>query len=73
MRIYLKVVPKSSQEKVEELENGNFKVWTAAVAEKGKANDAVVKILAKHFGVAKNKIEIVGGKTSRDKIVSLNE
>jgi uncharacterized protein YggU (UPF0235/DUF167 family) len=41
------------------------------VPEKGRANEAVIKLLAKYFKVSKNKIEIVGGKTARTKIVDI--
>jgi len=35
----------------------------------GKANDALITLLSKEFGVAKNSIEIIKGKTSRNKTV----
>ncbi len=71
MRIYIKVIPKSSQSKIEKMEDGSYKVWVTVVPEKGKANQAVVKLLSKYFKVAKSQIEIVGGKTAREKIVDV--
>ena len=71
MRIYIKVIPKSSQNKIEKMEDGSYKVWVTVVPEKGKANQAVVKLLSKYFKVAKSQIEIVGGKTAREKIVDV--
>jgi len=38
----------------------------------GQANAALVEILAKHFGVSKNRVEIVRGHTSRLKIVAVD-
>ena len=71
MRIYIKVIPKSSQSKIEKMEDGSYKVWVTVVPERGKANQAVVKLLSKYFKVAKSQIEIVGGKTAREKIVDV--
>ncbi len=72
MRVYIKVIPKSSQNKIEKMEDGSYKVWVTVVPEKGKANQAVVKLLSKYFKVAKSQIEIVGGKTAREKIVDVD-
>ena len=37
----------------------------------GKANKALIQLLAKEFKVPKSKIRIVQGETSRDKLVEL--
>ncbi len=71
MRIYLKVIPKSSQNKIEQIAENEYKAWVTVVPEKGKANQAVIKLLAKYFKVAKSQIEIVGGKTVRTKIIDI--
>ncbi len=73
MRIYVRVVPKSSQNKVEKISEAEYKVWVNAVPEKGKANQAVIKLLAKYFKIAKSRIEIVGGKTTKTKIIDVME
>lgn len=73
MRIYIKVNPKSSQQKIEKLENGNYKVWLKAVPEKGLANQELIDFLAEYFAVSKSQIEIVGGKTSSRKIVDVGK
>ncbi len=38
----------------------------------GQANTALIAILAKHFGVAKSRVTIVRGHTSRTKTVSVD-
>lgn len=73
MRIHVKVIPNSSQEKVEKLSNGNFKVWVTKSPEKGKANKAVEKVLADYFNVAKSNVKIIGGKTAREKLVEIEK
>lgn len=39
----------------------------------GQANTAVIKLLAKHFGVPKSTIEIVRGHASRLKVVRIGD
>ena len=71
MRIYIKVIPRSSQNKIEKLSEGEYRVHLTAPPVEGKANEALVKLLAEHFGVAKSAIEIVGGKSSSRKMVDV--
>lgn len=47
-------------------------VKVTAPPEKGKANAALVKLLAKHFGVAKSAVTIVSGETGRLKVVEVH-
>ncbi|HUV53365.1 MAG TPA: DUF167 domain-containing protein [Dehalococcoidia bacterium] len=42
-----------------------------AVAEKGRANQALLELVADAFGVPKSAIAIVRGQTSRNKVVSI--
>lgn len=54
-----------------EEKGGVLVVRVKAAPEKGKANEAVVKLLAKHFQVSQNQITIVRGLTARHKIVEI--
>ena len=40
-----------------------------APPEAGKANSAVVSLLAEHLGIAKSQVRMVRGQASRDKVV----
>lgn len=71
MRINIKVIPKSSQEKVVEEADG-LKVYVRVAPDKGKANKAVIELVAEHYGVRKADVEIVTGETSRNKIVEVS-
>jgi uncharacterized protein len=73
MRIYAKVIPKSSKDEVVRISEGEYKIKVTAPPVDGKANVAVIKLLAKHFGVSKNMINIVGGKTSRTKMIDIEK
>lgn len=46
---------------------GALRVAVTAVADKGKANQAIVSLLSKAFGLPKSAVELVGGVSSRQK------
>ena len=71
IRIYAKVIPKSSQNKIEKIADNEYKIWVTVVPQKGKANKAVFKLLSKYFEISKGKIEIIAGKTTRTKIIDV--
>lgn len=47
--------------------NGVLKVAVTQVAEKGKANDALLQVLAKALDLKRSQVELVSGATDRDK------
>ena len=48
-----------------------YRVRVTAVPEKGRANAAVILLLARYFKVPKSAINIVGGRSTRTKIVDI--
>ena len=46
---------------------GMLKVAVTAAAERGKANQALVDLLAKNLGVKRSQIDLLSGQTSHDK------
>jgi uncharacterized protein (TIGR00251 family) len=70
MKIRVKVKPNSRTEEVSHEGNG-FIVKVKQPFKEGKANQAVVKLLAEHFGVAKSQVRILSGFRSKDKVVEL--
>ncbi len=71
MKISVKVKPRAREEKVEEIKDGSFIVFVKAEAKEGKANNAVVKALAEHFGVAKSRVRLVSGARSKIKLFEI--
>ena len=71
MRIYVKVIPKSSRNKIEKTGEGEYKIWLTAPPIQGKANEMLIKKLSDFFNVSKSCIIIAGGKTSKTKIVDI--
>jgi len=72
MRIYVKVLPRSSRNSVEKISEGEFKVKLTAPPVDGEANKMLIEILADYFSVPKSSVEIVGGKSAKTKIVDIN-
>lgn len=71
MRISVRVKPRSSRNKVEQLPDGSFCVWLSASPVEGKANEALIKALSDYFDKPKSEITIISGHTSKNKIVEV--
>jgi len=71
MKISIKVKTKAKEEKVRQLGKNNFAVFVKALPIEGKANEAVIRLLAKYFKVPKSSIEIISGHKSKNKIVEI--
>ena len=48
-------------------QNGRLKVSVTQVAEKGKANKAILKLLSAVLGVRRSQLELLSGETSPEK------
>ena len=48
-------------------QNGMLRVSVTQIAEKGKANKALIAILSKGLGLKKSQLELVAGETSSEK------
>jgi uncharacterized protein len=76
VRVRLKVTPKARRTEIggllDEPDGAKaLKVAVTAAPEDGKANDAVIALLAKEWGVAKSAISVVMGATDRRKLVEI--
>lgn len=69
--IEVRVQPRSSQNRIEVIE-GAVKVWLTAPPTDGQANAALCELVAKKVGIAKTKVCVVRGETSRTKRISLD-
>ena len=70
MRHSIRVIPRAKQNKVVE-EEGRLKVYLTTPPVEGRANQALIEVLAAHFQVRKGDIRIVRGEKSRDKIIEI--
>jgi uncharacterized protein (TIGR00251 family) len=69
--IKVKIVPGSSKDKIIGIYNNALKIAIAAPPVEGKANKKCIAYLAKYFDVAKSKIEIISGQTSKNKLIKI--
>jgi hypothetical protein len=68
----IKVVPGSSRDGIAGWLGPTLKIRVRAAAERGRANAAVEKLLAKALGVPKECARIVAGQASARKIVEIS-
>jgi uncharacterized protein len=62
----VRVTPNASRNAIT-TEDGAIRVYVTTIPEDGKATAAVIKLLAKSLGVAKSRLTLIRGTTSRDK------
>ena len=70
-RLNIKVVPGASRDQIVGWLGDALKIKVTAPPENGKANEAVVTLLAKTLGVRRDTIEIVSGHGSPAKTVNI--
>ena len=66
--IPIRVIPRAAKNEVKKTEGG-LKAYLTAPPVGGKANKALLKMLAVHFKVKKSQLSIIKGEKSRDKII----
>lgn len=69
--LHVKVVPGSSRDVIAGVLGSRLKVKVAAAAEKGKANQAVLALLAQALGVSKTRCAMVFGHTAAEKTIEI--
>ena len=69
--IHVKVVPGSSRDRVAGRYGEGIKVQVSAPPEGGRANEAVVQLLAAALGVKAQQVRIVRGHTQARKVVEI--
>ena len=72
-RIDVLATPNARCNKVGGTHDGALKVRVVEVAEKGRANQAVLVALADALGVRESQVKLVGGASSRRKVFEVSE
>jgi uncharacterized protein (TIGR00251 family) len=70
--INLRVTPGASRDALMGWQGDVLRLRVAAPAQRGKANDAVLRLLAAALGIERRRLRIVRGETSRQKVVSVD-
>ena len=71
LKVKVKVQPGSRVEALEEQADGSWLARVKAPPVDGKANDALIALVAVHFGVRKAQVHIKSGASSRLKLISI--
>ncbi|MFI5391648.1 MAG: DUF167 domain-containing protein [Bacteriovoracales bacterium] len=72
MKIIIKAKPGAKEDKIERIDESNYIVYVKAPPIDGKANAAIIKLLADHFDVSQSLVEIISGHMARVKVVEIN-
>ena len=68
MKISVRAKPNSKTEYVEEMGEGTLVVAVKEPPVEGRANAAIIRAIADHFGVSLSQVRLLSGPTSRNKI-----
>jgi uncharacterized protein len=71
-RLRLRVSPGARSAHIVGRHGDAWKVRVAAAPERGRANDAVCRLLADTLGLPRSGVTLVSGHTARDKVVELD-
>ncbi|MVA72531.1 DUF167 domain-containing protein [Agrobacterium vitis] len=77
IRLAVRLTPNGGRDGIDGVEtnaNGeaHLKVRVSDVPEKGRANKALIALLAKRLGIAKSAVSLISGDTSRQKILRID-
>lgn len=68
----VKVKPNSKKQEIQTAADGSLIIFLKSPPVDGKANEELIKLLAKEFSVAKSTIQIKWGLSSRQKLVEIH-
>lgn len=71
MRIFVTAKPKAKKEEVKKIDDAHYYVGVVEPPVDGAANHGVIKALSKYFKVRPNRIIMLSGFTSREKILEI--
>ncbi len=70
--IRVRVLPRSSKNRIADIEDNIYKIKLTAPPIDGKANKALQQFLSKKLGIPKTNIEIISGERSRVKSIKIH-
>jgi len=68
-RFTVRLTPRGGRDAIDGWDGDTLRVRVSAAPTDGKANDALVRLLAKALGLAPSRLAIVSGASSRTKII----
>jgi len=73
MILEIKVTPKSKFNKVSQIDDLHYHIYTTAPPDKGKANESIIKLLSQALKIPKSKLKIIGGHKYRNKLIQITD
>ena len=70
--LQIRAQPGARRNSLTGIHNGRLKVAVTQIAEKGKANQEIIKLLASVLKVSKSQVKLVSGQTSPQKTVLIS-
>jgi hypothetical protein len=70
--IKINLVPRSSRNQLVSCTGDQLKIKITAPPVDGRANQALIAFLAKQLGIAKSRVELVAGETSKQKRIKIH-
>ena len=71
--VRIRLIPRAGRDEVAGERDGAVLIRIAAPPVDGKANAALIALVAKRLGVPKSAVRIVRGETSRDKVIAVDD
>jgi uncharacterized protein (TIGR00251 family) len=71
MKIWVSVKPQAKKAAVTKVSEGEYIAWVQAPAREGKANEALIELLASYFSVPKSSVRLIRGESGRRKLVEI--
>ncbi len=73
MKIFIKAKPSAKEEFIKKIDEINFVVAVKEPPRKGKANAAIVRLLAEYFKVAPSAVRLVSGFSAKQKVFEIEK
>jgi uncharacterized protein len=72
MRLDVYIQPRASKTELAGMHGDRIKIRIAAPPVEGAANDALIEFVARRLGIAKGRVRLISGKSSRTKSLEID-
>ncbi len=72
MKIFVKVKLRAKEARLIKIDDTHFEIAIKEPPIEGRANQAVIEIISDYLKIAKSRISIISGNTSRQKILEIH-
>lgn len=72
MKIFVKAKPNSKEEKLQKISDSHYIILIKEPPVQGRANAAIIRVVADYFKVNHSQVNIVSGRFSKSKIIEIS-